>query len=154
MATRTYADTSVSGGVCDAQFRHPSEAFLSQVREGRFGLVTSVVVRQEIEPAPASVAHLFAEMADHAEIVELSEEALALQRGYLAHGVVGAKRAPDALHIALATVASCSVLVSWNFRHHVHVVKIRMYNAVNALQGYRGIATHSPAEVIYYEEEL
>jgi len=35
----------------------------------------------------------------------------------------------------------------------VHYEKIRLYNAVNALRGYRAVDIRSPLEVIDYEEE-
>ena len=41
------------------------------------------------------------------------------------------RHSADALHVAQATVASCRVIVSWNFKHIVHFAKIPLYNAVN-----------------------
>lgn len=151
---RVYADTSVFGGVFDDEFREASEAFFSQVGEGRFTLVTSVVVRQELAPAPAQVREFFESVAEEVGVSDLSEEAVALQRAYLAEGVVGVRRAPDALHVAIATCGGCPLVVSWNFSHHVHVDKIRAYNAVNALVGYPPIDIRTPAEVIRHEEEV
>ncbi len=75
-----------------------------------------------------------------------------LQQAYLDAKIVTPQMAVDALHVSLATVAECAMIVSWNFRHIVHFRKIRLYNAVNALNGYREIAIHSPYEVIGYEE--
>ena len=37
----------------------------------------------------------------------------------------------DALHVAVATVSGCSVIVSWNFKHIVNYRKIPLYNAIN-----------------------
>src|SRR3989304_5908939 len=62
------------------------------------------------------------------------------------------KYSNDALHVALATVTNCKIIVSWNFKHIVHFKKIPLYNAVNILQGYEQIAIYSPLEVIRYEE--
>ncbi len=61
------------------------------------------------------------------------------------------KSAEDALHVALATTWSCSIIVSWNFRHIVHFEKIPLYNAVNVLNGWGHIGIYSPLEVIEYE---
>jgi predicted nucleic acid-binding protein len=151
---RVYADTSVFGGAFDDEFRETSRAFFAQAGEGRFGLVTSVVVRQELAPAPENVRAFFDVVTEGLAVVDLSVEAIELQRAYLAHGVVGTKRGPDALHIALATCAACPLVVSWNFRHHVHVDKIRMYCAANALMGYSAIDIRTPGEVVRHEEEL
>ncbi len=68
-------------------------------------------------------------------------------------GVVSENWLDDAVHVATATVAGCSLIVSWNFRHIVHYQKIPKYNAVNALMGYASIAIHSPREVLADEEE-
>jgi hypothetical protein len=42
----------------------------------------------------------------------------------------------DALHVALASVAGCTMIVSWNFKHIVHFPKIPLYRAINVIKGY------------------
>jgi len=37
----------------------------------------------------------------------------------------------DALHVAVATVSNCRLIVSWNFKHIVNFQKIPLYNGVN-----------------------
>jgi predicted nucleic acid-binding protein len=54
-----YADTSVFGGVFDDEFREASRAFIDAVKAGKFALVTSELVRQELEAAPQNVRGLF-----------------------------------------------------------------------------------------------
>lgn len=56
------------------------------------------------------------------------------------------------MHIALATVSEADVLVSWNFRHIVHLEKIRLFNSVNLEYGYKPIQIYSPREVATYED--
>ena len=58
-AIRVYADTSVFGGVFDDAFAKPSRTFFEQVRQGRFQLVSSALVREEIAAAPQEVRMLF-----------------------------------------------------------------------------------------------
>lgn len=149
---RVYADTSVFGGVFDEGFEAPSVAFFQQVRERRFQLVTSPVVQEEIESAPDQVRQFFDEMLELTEVINISEEALQLRRAYLDVGIVAPKSSADALHVALATVAGCSLIVSWNFKHIVHFQKIPLYRAVNTVKGYAEINIYSPLEVINYEE--
>ena len=148
-----YADTSVFGGAFDEEFRQASQSFFDMVRQGHFNLLTSVVVQEEIESAPAEVVALFEQMLNFAKIVDISEETLRLQQAYLNAKIVTEKWAADALHVALATVGGCSMIVSWNFKHIVHFSKIPLYNAVNTLSGYSTIAVHSPQETISYENE-
>jgi len=151
---RVYADTSVFGGVYDTEFSQPSLLFFEQIRNGQFALVTSAVVHAELLAAPMVVQDLFDEMLRYGEIADITENSLELRDAYLQSNIVTAKYADDALHVALATVAECSLIVSWNFRHIVHFQKIPLYNAINTLKGYHPIAIFSPREVIWYEEEI
>lgn len=94
---------------------------------------------------------LFQEFLPIAQLLEIGPDALELQRAYI-EGILTETWYDDALHVALATVAECDVIVIWNFKHIVNFKKIPLFNAVNVLQGYRQIAIHSPLEVINYEE--
>lgn len=150
---RVYADTSVFGGVFDEEFRAASTTFFDQVRRGRFALVTSALVRREVLAAPQNVQELFIELLAVAELVEIPVEAERLQQAYVSAGIVAERWVADALHVALATVAGCTMIVSWNFRHIVNFRRIPLYNAVNTLHGYGNIAIFSPPEVIADEDE-
>ncbi|MBI2088614.1 MAG: type II toxin-antitoxin system VapC family toxin [Deltaproteobacteria bacterium] len=148
---RVYADTSVFGGVFDEEFQTVSRIFFDQVRSGRFKLVTSALVQEEVEPAPLQVRELFNGLLHIVDVIEVSEEALNLRDAYLETGIITQQWADDALHVAVATVAVCSLIISWNFKHVVHFEKIPLYNAVNTLKGYGTIGIFSPLEVIQYE---
>jgi hypothetical protein len=153
MSIRTYADTSVYGGLHDVEFTEASRQFFDLVRAGRFALVTSAVVADELEEAPLKVQSDFEALLSQATVVDITEEAVDLQQAYLEAGILTPTWEDDALHIALATVAGCELIVSWNFRHIVHFQKIPQYNAVNALRGYDSLAIHSPPEVISDDDE-
>jgi len=152
-SVRAYADTSIFGGVFDDEFAEPSRAFFDQVRNGVYRLVLSAVVRDELDGAPACVRELLAEIGDVSETVDVSDEAVLLQQAYLDAGIVGPSWATDALHVAVATVSDCRLIVSWNFKHIVHFQKIPLYNGVNMAHGYAAIAIHSPQEVIVDADE-
>ena len=83
----------------------------------------------------------------------ISQECLELRERYLEQGIVSRKYVDDALHVAVATVSECDMIVSWNFKHIVHFEKISLYNAINRIHGYREIFINSPSEVITYDEE-
>ncbi|MCZ6704986.1 MAG: type II toxin-antitoxin system VapC family toxin [Bacteroidetes bacterium] len=154
---RMYADTSVFGGVIDDEFSRPSVSFFDLVRRGDFHLVVSDVIRRELIGAPEAVTSVWREVLPLAEVVDITEDALGLQRAYLDAGILTTRSAEDALHVALATVHECKVIVSWNFRHIVHYEKIEKYNAVNVLEGFETLAIHSPLEVTGYgnqDEEI
>jgi len=46
--------------------------------------------------------------------------------------------------ISRATVAGCTLIVSWNSQHIVHFERIPLYNAMNTLGGHAQIAVFSP----------
>ena len=111
-ALRVYADTSVFGGSFDEEFEEASRLFFEEIRRGRLMLVTSAIVRREVEDAPPDVSALFREMLRHAELAEVSEGAVRLQKAYVAAGIVTPASSDDALHVALATVADCDLLAT------------------------------------------
>lgn len=150
---RVYADTSVFGGVFDDEFNESSHAFFDEVRTGRFGLVISKVVIDELSNAPEHVQTHFQGLQGFVEVIDPSKDALELLRDYLNAGIVSNKWRADALHVAIATVSACRAIVSWNFRHIVHFEKIPLYNGVNLAKGYGTIAIHTPQEVVAYEDE-
>lgn len=149
---RVYADTSVYGGVFDDEFAKPSRTFFDRVREGRFRLVVSALVEDELAQAPEEVRDWFGRLRAQADAVAVTGEAVALRQAYLDAGIVTPKASDDALHVALATVGRCGMIVSWNFRHIVHYQKVPLYNAVNVLHRYPALDIRSPREVIEDED--
>jgi predicted nucleic acid-binding protein len=151
---KVYIDTSVFGGLFDEEFKQATDAFFHLVRIGKFDLLVSDVVGEEISLAPENVQNAFREMYPYMTSIAVSIELLDLRDEYIRQGIVTEKSADDAAHVAAATVGGADIIVSWNFRHIVHYQKIRMYNAVNAMRGYPSLDIRSPAEVIDYEEDI
>ncbi len=148
-----YTDTSVFGGVFDDEYMTASREFFDLVRQGRFELLVSDITRKEIASAPPKVQNHFDEMLPMMRMVAIDEGVLRLRNAYVLAGIVGEKWADDAGHVAAATIGGADLIVSWNFRHIVHFDKIRQYNAISVLNGYRELDIRSPAEVIDYEEQ-
>ena len=149
---RVYADTSVFGGMFDEEFETASKVFFDAVKKGSFKLITSELVREEIQAGPQKVLNIFEEFLVVAEIAEITDSILQLQQSYIQADIVSEKYATDAMHVALATVSNADLIVSWNFKHIVNFQKIPLYNAVNVLNGFGKIAIYSPLEVIEDEE--
>jgi len=145
-------DASVFGGVFDDEFAEDSKVFFDQAAAGRFVILTSGLVADEIGGAPSGVRELYDDHVRSAELIPVNEAAMELQAAYLDAGILTTKWGDDALHVALATVAGADAIVSWNFRHIVHFDKVPRYNAVNKRLGYRELAIHSPSEMIAYED--
>jgi len=145
---RVYLDTSVIGGCCDPEFRRWSNGLLRDFEMGLLKPVVSEIVGAELDDAPPEVLEKFAELMDcEPEVVLVTPEAEELAGAYLDRGILSENFADDARHIACATIAGVDVLVSWNFRHVVHLAKMRLFNAVNVKLGYSPIQILSPREV-------
>ena len=143
---RIYVDTSVIGGCLDEEL---SRSLLDLARKREISLLLSDLLFQELEDAPASVAEIAAGLPSESyELIETTMEAELLRQHYMAAKIVAPSYEDDALHVAVATVSKADLVVSWNFKHMVHVEKIRAYNAVNLVQGYQPIDIRSPREVI------
>lgn len=83
---------------------------------------------------------------DETEEAEVSE----LARLYVHAGVVPAAKRGDAIHLAIGTVRSYDVLLSWNYRHLANVRTQAQMNAVNVQAGYfHPLRLLTPLEVMY-----
>ena len=146
--SRIYTDTSVIGGCEDEEFRVHSRRLMARFTTGDAQLVLSELVLRELDAAPQAVRDIVSTIPKaNVEIIGLSPEAEALAREYLADGILTINMFADAQHIAMATVASVDVLVSWNFRHVVNLPRILRVHRVNARHGYPAIEIRSPREV-------
>lgn len=149
---RTYVDTSVFGGCLDPRFEAPSRRFFAEVAAGRFVVLLSELTIRELSAAPIAVRTVCDSLAPASlERVTIDQEVLDLMKAYLQVGVLTPRWEEDATHIAAASVAQADLLLSWNFRHIVHVEKIRGFQAVNLLRGYPALDIRSPWEVVHEE---
>jgi hypothetical protein len=101
--------------------------FFDEVRAGSFQLVVSPIVELEMREAPGKVQQLFIEMLPLAEGITVADEALQLQQAYLRAGMARSEWEADLLHVVLATVAGCVMIVSWNFKRRLTRKEYHLY---------------------------
>ena len=150
---RIYLDTSIFGGLYDEAFKEFTEPLFQRIQNTEFEIIHSNVTEQELENAPEkvrSITKLFPK--NLTEYVKSDIETTNLAKKYIEEGVVGKTSYADCLHIALATKYNANILISWNFKHIVNVVRIIGYNSVNISEGYKPIDIRSPRELINYED--
>ena len=148
-----YIDTSVIGGYFDVEFEEETKMLFDSIFNNEFHVIYSSVTEDELINAPKKVKELLNSIPNEYKTkIELTEEAVMLGDTYIAENVVGKTSREDCFHIALATIHKADVLVSWNFKHIVNVMRIRGYNAVNIKLGYSTIDIRSPNEIINYED--
>lgn len=151
---KLYLDTSVIGGFFDKEFANETQLLFDSILNGDFNIIISSITEDELITAPVQVRNLINIIPDESVLrVGLTQEAVLLADSYIKEGVVGRTSRNDCFHIALATINNADILVSWNFKHIVNVMRIRGYNAVNLLNGYKSIDIRSPKELISYEKE-
>ncbi len=150
---RIYLDTSVFGGLYDEEFKEFTEPLFERIKKSEFEIIHSNVTEQELENAPGKIKATTRLLPDDStEYVKSDIEIVNLAKKYIEEGVVGATSYVDCLHIALATKHNANILISWNFKHIVNVVRIVGYNSVNISEGYKPIDIRSPRELMIYED--
>jgi hypothetical protein len=152
MIKTVYIDTSVIGGNFDEEFKFWTELFFKEVKAGRFQIVISEHLINELSFARDNVKNFLDTIPEkHKLHIEYTLEARQLADLYLKEKIVGETSIVDCRHIATATVNNIEVLTSWNFKHIVNLNRIRLYNAVNMREGYRTIEIRTPREILDYE---
>ena len=152
---RIYIDTSVIGGCFDEEFAVWSNKLFEEFISGTKKAVISKVTSEELDSAPQFVQDKIKLInLEYIEYLPENIEAEFLARKYIDAKAVSLNFYEDALHIAYATCYNVDVLVSWNFKHIVNFERIKKYNSINILYGYRLLEIRTPKEIIYDEEDI
>ncbi|MDR1481917.1 MAG: PIN domain-containing protein [Synergistaceae bacterium] len=154
---RIYLDTSVISHL-DAPDVPDKEAdtkrLWEDIKAGRYEVVLSDVVYDEVErcaePKRTFMLSKIAEINSHLAIRD--DEAESLSALYFEMGGLPHKSKDDALHIAIAAVSNCNMILSWNFRHIVNLRAMKAVDAVNLMEGYSPIRILSPSMLLGGEE--
>jgi predicted nucleic acid-binding protein len=136
---RFYLDTSIFGGLLDQEFKNPTRALFDFIKTKRIKIIYSDILEKELELAPKNVKLLATNKLVQAECIDITEEMLELAKMYIKEGALTQKSINDARHIAIATIAGASAIITWNFKHMANFIKIQQYNAINLREGYRMI---------------
>jgi predicted nucleic acid-binding protein len=154
---RIYLDTSVISHL-DAPDVPDKEAdtkrLWEDIKAGKYEVVISDLTIVEIEATPepklSFMRSMIAEI--HGEYVDRNDESTLLSAKYVEFGGLPPKSRNDAVHIAIATVHRCDIVLSWNFRHIVNLRAIKAVDAVNIREGYNIVRIMSPAMMLDEEE--
>ncbi|MDR1093859.1 MAG: hypothetical protein LBL66_06890 [Clostridiales bacterium] len=121
-----------------------------EIKAGKYAPFMSVHVVEELGRAPEPKRSRMFELIDKygVEILPNNAETERLADIYIAEGMIPAKYADDALHIASTGVWGLDIIVSWNFKHIVKVKTIAQSEIINFKEGYKRVMINSPTEVI------
>jgi predicted nucleic acid-binding protein len=148
---RIYIDTSVIGGYFDDEFNVDTRLLFDEILRGEYELVISDLTVRELVNAPEKVRTLLRDLKIDLEVIAVKQESIDLATHYIIEKVVGQTSLDDCIHIATATVHKLDLLVSWNFKHIVNVLRIRGYNSINLRNGCTNLEIRSPKNLINYE---
>lgn len=131
-----------------------TEKFFREVETGKYEIFISETVRAEFRAASdAKRKMLYGVVKRHDPVMlEADEEVRGLAEVYVRNDVLSRKHFRDLLHLAYASAHGMKALISWNQKH---IVKMRTYdlvNAINRIQGYHEIQICTPQEVIEIED--
>jgi predicted nucleic acid-binding protein len=138
-----------------SQYQADTLRLFEEIKTGKFQPFTSEYVARELEVTKdvEKLAKMKALISDYGiTVIPANPEIERLANVYVSSGIIPAKYATDALHIAAATVASLDYIVSLNFRHIVKHKTIIETEVINAREGFKRVFIHTPAEVIDYDE--
>jgi len=97
-----YVDTSVWGGYTDKEFSEWTRPFFEQARQGKFIIVLSDLTIGELQKAPELVRELPTSISpEFLELVNVTDEHLALADKYVQESALTTKFHSDAQHIAI-----------------------------------------------------
>jgi predicted nucleic acid-binding protein len=82
------------------------------------------------------------------DYAEETDESKRLATAYIRVGGLPGKSWTDATHIALATLANCDVIVSWNFSHIVNIRAITVVDAINTSENLRLVRILPPTVLL------
>jgi len=145
---KLYLDTSVPNAYFDEKNLHRQEItreFWLQMKEYQV-FISDLVIREikatEDKKLRGNLLNL---VKDFELLLAKSKEIKILSEEYVLRKIIQVKHIEDAVHIAVVTVNSIDILVSWNFEHIVKLKTKREVNAVNILLGYNSIEIVEPA---------
>ena len=149
---KVYVETSVISAYhrATASISRNTRLFFKKVKAEKLELFTSVVTLEELDRTPSKVKRQLLALVDEygMKILARTDSAINLARIYVERGMIPGKFKPDAEHIAIASVNSIDVIVSWNLEHIVKLKTKLMVKQINKEQGYAVPDIVRPDEVL------
>ncbi len=146
---KIYIDTSVISVYDDPrilQRQSQTHDFWKNLKN--FKAYISEVTINEINNSPnISKKKRLLALANKFTTLKITEQVKKLANEYIKKKIIPAKYIDDALHLAIATINKCDILVSWNCKHLINIKTKREANKINLKHGYREIELVEPPMV-------
>ncbi len=119
-----------------------------ETQRARFHLVASQLVLQEASAGDSEAADARLKVLGDLEILEVSEDALALASALVEPGPLPAKAVEDALHIGVSVINGVEYLLTWNCKHLANAVIRTSIEDVCRANGYEPSIICTPEELL------
>jgi hypothetical protein len=128
---------------------------LKEELERKYSIIVSDVIIEELTLCPEPKRTILFDLLNQIRYIEVeeTEESVNLAKSYIEYGVLSQKSFDDCRHMAIATIAECDFIVSWNFKHFVNIKTINKVQAVNKLLGFREVLILPPSMILEGDEE-
>jgi hypothetical protein len=117
-------------------------------RRGKFELFVSELVLEEAARGDRAFAAQRLAAIAHCRILKATDEARSLTLELLDSGLIPAKAAADAAHIAVAAVQGMDFLQTWNCRHIANAMTVDQVRELCALSGFPAPVICTPYELM------
>jgi len=124
------------------------------IKAGLYSIYVSDLTIMELDHCPEPKrSEMISSLLD-IEYIELiqDERARQLSQLYFEVGGLPPKSKEDAMHIAIASVNDCDIILSWNFKHIVNLRAMTAVEDVNIKKRYKNIRILSPTMLLNEEE--
>ncbi|GHU56182.1 hypothetical protein FACS1894132_13320 [Clostridia bacterium] len=121
----------------------PYKIFISDITEKE---ISCCEEKKKINIANFLAQIKFQKLDINTEVEEISNEIINA-------GILTQKSYDDCLHIAVALVNSCDIILSWNFKHIVNIKTINGIRKIIVSENYKAIDIYSPNVLLERDDE-
>lgn len=155
---RVYLDTSVISYLYqeDAQEKMQDTLQLwERFKTQQYEVYISDIVINEISGCTEEKLNILMDYLDQIEyhLIITDEDTVGLAEKFIDFGILKQKSFDDCQHIALAILAGCDIIISWNFKHIVNIKTIRGVKVITTLEGYKDLMIFPPSALLESEED-
>ena len=155
MAPRLYLETTIPSYLTAWPSRDLIVAAHQQLtkewwarRRDAFEMYISQFVLDEATAGDAEMARQRLELLRPLPLLDITESVLQLASGLLQSGVIPAKAARDAAHIAISAVHGIDYLITWNCAHIANAMIIKTVQKICAQNGFSCPVICTPQELM------
>ena len=150
---KVYLDTSVVSYLHQEDAPEKMQDTLSLwelFKQGVYEVYVSDIVCREIDRCSEEKLNILLDYLDQIEYHELETDSntIELAGKFIDFGILKKKSFDDCQHIAVAILAGCDVIISWNFKHIVNVKTVKGVKVITTLEGYKDLLIYPPSVLL------